>query len=74
MKKIFFVALFILLTGSLSHAQPVARFVQVDHDFGNVAERDKIELTRALVLYGVKFIEMFSPVVSPHLAANSQIP
>jgi cytochrome c553 len=43
MRKIFFVALFILLTGSLSHAQPVARFVQVDHDFGNVAERDKIE-------------------------------
>jgi homocitrate synthase len=36
-----------------------------DHHKYFFTERDKLELVRALILYGVKFIEMFSPVVSP---------
>jgi homocitrate synthase len=36
-----------------------------DHHKYFFTERDKVELVRALILYGVKFIEMFSPVVSP---------
>jgi homocitrate synthase len=36
-----------------------------DHHKYFYTERDKLELIRALILYGVKFIEMFSPVVSP---------
>jgi homocitrate synthase len=36
-----------------------------DHHKYFYTERDKSELIRALILYGVKFIEMFSPVVSP---------
>jgi cytochrome c553 len=43
MKSIFFAGVFILLAQSLSYAQPVARFAQVDHDFGSVSERDKVE-------------------------------
>jgi homocitrate synthase len=36
-----------------------------DHHKYFFTERDKVELVRALILYGVKFVEMFSPVVSP---------
>jgi homocitrate synthase len=36
-----------------------------DHHKYFYTERDKIEMVRALILYGVKFIELFSPVVSP---------
>ncbi|HEY5118107.1 MAG TPA: hypothetical protein VII90_01515, partial [Anaerolineales bacterium] len=36
-----------------------------DHHKYFFTERDKLELVRALILYGVKFIEMFSPNVSP---------
>jgi homocitrate synthase len=36
-----------------------------DHHKYFFTERDKVELVRALILYGVKFIEMFSPIVSP---------
>jgi homocitrate synthase len=36
-----------------------------DHHKYFFTERDKVELARALILYGVKFIEMFSPNVSP---------
>jgi homocitrate synthase len=36
-----------------------------DHHKYFYTERDKLELVRALILYGVKFIEMFSPMVSP---------
>ncbi len=43
MKRAFLVVVFILMTQSLSYAQPVARFSQVEHDFGNVSERDKVE-------------------------------
>lgn len=28
-------------------------------------QRDKMEIARALILYGVKFIELFAPIVSP---------
>jgi homocitrate synthase len=28
-------------------------------------QSDKVEITRALILYGVKFIELFAPIVSP---------
>ena len=27
---------------------------------------DKVEIVRALIVYGVKFVELFAPVVSPH--------
>ena len=27
---------------------------------------DKEEILRALIIYGVKFVELFAPVVSPH--------
>jgi len=43
MKRIFFVVMFIFLTQSPSHAQPVTRFTNVDHDLGNVSEGDKTE-------------------------------
>jgi homocitrate synthase len=36
-----------------------------DHHKYFYTERDKVELIRAMILFGVKFIEMFSPVVSP---------
>lgn len=36
-----------------------------DHHKYFFTERDKVEFVRALILYGVKFIEMFSPIVSP---------
>jgi homocitrate synthase len=36
-----------------------------DHHKYFFTERDKLELVRALILYGVKFIEMFSPNVTP---------
>jgi homocitrate synthase len=35
-----------------------------DHHKYFFTARDKVELVRALILYGVKFIELFSPVVS----------
>jgi len=31
---------------------------------------DKVEITRALIQYGVKFIELFAPIVSPQEAAD----
>ena len=31
---------------------------------------DKMEIVRALILYGVKFIELFAPNVSPQEAAD----
>ena len=43
MKRILFAAIFIFLTQSLSHAQPVTRFTELDHDFGNISEGDKAE-------------------------------
>ena len=43
MKRIFFAVIFIFLTQSLSYAQPVTRFTQVDYDFGNISEGDKTE-------------------------------
>lgn len=36
-----------------------------DHHKYFYTERDKLELIRAMILFGVKFIEMFSPMVSP---------
>jgi len=36
-----------------------------DHFKHYFSQEDKVEITRALILYGVKFIEMFAPVVSP---------
>ncbi len=37
------------------------------HDYGKYffAQEDKVELVRALIIYGVKFIELFAPTVSP---------
>jgi homocitrate synthase len=35
-----------------------------DHHKYFFTERDKVEMVRALILYGVKFVELFSPVVS----------
>lgn len=43
MKRIFLAAIFLLLTQAVSYAQPVARFVQVDHDFGAVSDKDTVE-------------------------------
>jgi hypothetical protein len=43
MKRFLFAAIFILLTQSLSHAESVVRFTEVDHDFGNISEGDKTE-------------------------------
>ena len=43
MKRIVFIAFFIFLTQSLSNAQPVANFTEVDYDFGNVSEGDMTE-------------------------------
>ena len=43
MKKLFYAVIFIFLTQSLSNAQPVSRFSQVDYDFGNISEGDKTE-------------------------------
>ena len=34
---------------------------------------DKVEVTRALIEYGVKFIELFAPVVSPQEAADFEV-
>ena len=37
------------------------------HDYGKYffTQEDKVELVRALIIYGVKFIELFAPTVSP---------
>ena len=37
------------------------------HDYGKFffSQEDKVELVRALILFGVKFIELFAPTVSP---------
>jgi hypothetical protein len=43
MNRIFFAAIFIFLTQSLSNAQPVVQFNQIDYDFGNVTEGDKTD-------------------------------
>lgn len=43
MKRIFWVAFFILLSHTISHAQPVARFAQIDQDFGTVSDQDMIQ-------------------------------
>ena len=34
---------------------------------------DKVEVTRALIEYGVKFIELFAPIVSPQEAADFEV-
>ena len=36
-----------------------------DHYKYFFGQQDKIELVRALIIYGVKFIELFAPIVSP---------
>jgi len=36
-----------------------------DHYKYFFSQEDKMEITRALILYGVKFIELFAPIVSP---------
>ena len=43
MKRFLCTALFLLLTQSLVHAQPVTRFGQTTHDFGNVSETDQVK-------------------------------
>ena len=43
MKRFLCTALFLLLTRSLVHAQPVTRFGQTTHDFGNVSETDQVK-------------------------------
>jgi hypothetical protein len=43
MKNIIFAAIFLLLTQSLSYAQPVSRFSQVEFDFGDVSGSEKFE-------------------------------
>ena len=43
MKRIFFTAVFIFITQALSHAQPVTRFPQLDHDLGNISGGGKAE-------------------------------
>jgi hypothetical protein len=43
MKRIFFAVFFIFLSQAISHAQPVARFAQVDQDFGTVSDMDMVE-------------------------------
>jgi homocitrate synthase len=41
-----------------------------DHHKHFFSQADKVEITRALILYGVKFIEMFAPIVSPRERAD----
>src|SRR5262245_24167402 len=36
-----------------------------DHYKYFFTQADKVELLRALIVYGVKFVELFAPVVSP---------
>lgn len=36
-----------------------------DHHKYFFSQADKVELVRALIIYGVKFIELFAPIVSP---------
>jgi hypothetical protein len=43
MKRIFYAVVFFLLSQAISYAQPVARFVQVDQDFGAVADQDMVQ-------------------------------
>jgi cytochrome c553 len=43
MKRVLLAAILIFLSQSLSYAQPVARFTEVEYDFGNVSSQDKIE-------------------------------
>ena len=43
MKRIFLATVFIFLTQAISHAQPVARFAQVDQDFGSVSDKDTVQ-------------------------------
>ncbi len=44
------------------------------HDYGKYyfSRQDKQDILRALILYGVKFVEMFAPVVSPGEAEDFQ--
>src|SRR5258708_16385158 len=37
-----------------------------DHHKYFFTRADKEEILRALIIYGVKFVELFAPVVSPH--------
>jgi len=43
MKRVLLAAIVILLSHSLSYAQPAARFTEVEFDFGNVSSQDKVE-------------------------------
>ena len=43
MKRFFFIAVFILLTQSLSYAGPFAHFDEFEHDLGNISNEDKVE-------------------------------
>ena len=43
MNRIFFALIFIFITQAVSHAQSVARFTQIDYDFGNISEGVKAE-------------------------------
>lgn len=41
--RIFFAAILLLLTQSLSYAEPVTRFNQIEHDFGDVSAGEQFE-------------------------------
>lgn len=45
MKRIIIATFFVFLAQSLCYAQPVAKFTQVEYDFGDVSEGDKTEHT-----------------------------
>lgn len=42
------------------------------HDYSRYyfSQQDKVEIAQALILYGVKFLELFAPIVSPQEAAD----
>ena len=40
------------------------RIAQTEYRFSNYTPR-KLEIVRALILYGINFIELFSPIVHP---------
>ena len=44
-----------------------------DHHRHFFSQRDKAEIARALIVYGVKFVELFAPVVSPRERADISI-
>jgi len=41
-----------------------------DHHKHFFSQEDKVEIARALIIYGVKFIELFAPIVSPQEAED----